>query len=81
MYDSGDRRIATLGDFGSGSASGASGGHRHGHGHGHTHYDDEDDDDDDASDEDKREGQTYFAGGERRYVHAIPFGTVLARRI
>ncbi|TBU26883.1 hypothetical protein BD311DRAFT_808092 [Dichomitus squalens] len=57
---SGSRRIATLGDLGSGGPSLGPGG-AHG-AHGHAHGDDDDDDDDDGA---GNRGEDWYAGGER----------------
>lgn len=59
---SGAQRIATLGDIGSSGAPPAPSGHS---GHGHSSSDD---DDDERGDAEKDEGESWFAGGERRYV-------------
>lgn len=59
---SGRPRIAGLRDIGSGGAGGGLGAPGAHAGHGH-----DDDDDEDGPDEND-EGESWFAGGERRYV-------------
>ncbi|KAI0764262.1 hypothetical protein BD413DRAFT_615967 [Trametes elegans] len=55
----GGRRIATLGDLGSGSGPSLGGGHA---GHGHAHPDDDDDEEDEHAGD---QGENWYAGGER----------------